>query len=257
MFTNSKHMKSDILFNSLLELGLKEFEAQLYCAILRLQKPTIKKLSEELGVERLTVYRGLDKLKQAGLFEGKVDYSRKLNLEPPSKVIDLLKQKQSMAKNLADSLTSLLPDLLSQYHQNQRQPKVRFFETRESFMSLLDESVNEAEGELYFLGSPQILNFVPEYMQIYIKNRQKKHIISNSISFRDPLLSRRGHKEEFRRLKWLPVNFNVPAAFLAYGNKVAIWNTALPKIIVIEDKIIFEFFKTIYEIIWQSDQTRT
>lgn len=248
-------MESDILYNSLLEVGLDELGAKIYIGLLKLKNPTITELARQFGVERLTIYRAIDKLEKTGLLDKKEDYSRNIKLESPSKVLAMLKRKQSVAKHLSDNLATFLPDLLAEYHQTGRQPKVRFYESRESFMALLDESVNEAEGELYFLGSPEILNFVPEYMQIYISNRKKKQIISHSISFRNPTLATHSHKEELRELKWLPAKFNVPAAYLAYGNKVAIWNTALPKIILIEDKVIFEFFKAIHSILWESDAT--
>lgn len=245
-------MESDILHNALIELGLDDLAANIYIAFLNLKNPTISEVAKKLSVERLTIYRGLERLENAGLVNQKTKNDRHVNLEPPSIVISLLRHKQSVAKNLSQRLSTLLPDLLANYHQNLRQPKVRVYEDKESFMTLLDESVTEADEELYFLGSPNVLNFVPDYMQVYIKNRVKKGIISKSISFQNPSLALRGHKEELRELKWLPPEYDVPAAFLAYGNKLAIWNTALPKIIVIEDKIIFDLFKAIFEILWSN-----
>lgn len=245
-------MTSDILYSSLRQLSLSEIEANLYVELLRAHKPTVSNLAQTLGVERLTIYRAMDALEKIGLIDRKTAQSRDFHVASPSKVVSLLRHKQAEAKNLGDDLTSLLPDLLSEYHQSRREPKVRFYETKESFMALLDEVVNEAQdGTIYVLGSADILGFAPEYMDIYISNRSKKKIVSKNLSFYNRDLTLRNHKNEYRQLKWLPKEFNAQATYIAYGHKVAIWNTANPKIIVIDDSVIFNFFKIIFEMLWE------
>ncbi len=245
-------MKSDILYTSLRELGLTEIESKLYIEMLHADEPTISGLAQLLGVERLTIYRALETLEQQTLIERQTGKKKPFHVGSPSKVISLLRHKQAQAKNLGDELTDILPDLLSEYHQSRREPKVRLYETKESFMALLDEVVNEAEDNIiYVLGSADILSFVPEYMDIYIQHRSKKKIISKNLSFYNRELMARNHKDEFRQLKWLPKEFDAQATYIAYGHKVAIWNTANPKIIVIDDSVIFKFFKIMFDMLWE------
>ena len=240
----------DLLLSSLLELGLTEFESNLYQALLKEDAPSVTPIAKQLNVERLTVYRGLRKLEELGLVSARASHSRLIPVEPPTKIISLLKQRQSTAYNLSDQLTALLPDLLNNYYQGTRQPKIRVFEGRESFISLLDELVNESDGVIYTVGSPSILAFVPDYMDTYIQNRRKKNILSKHMAFRSPWLAMRDQKKDLREVKWFPPEYKADAAFSIYGNKVAIWNTVMPKFVVIEDRIIRDLFKAVFDALW-------
>ncbi len=244
-------MKNNIILHALGELGLSNHEARLYLRLVLDSSPSITELANELGIERRTVYRALRRLTQLGLAQQGKRYSRVINVEPPSKVISLLRQRQTLLRDLGKSMTELLPDLLTEYHKGARQPRVRFYETPESFMALLDEIVDECNDNLYMVGSTTVLDVFPEYMETFIRRRARKGSYSLTISFQNPKLARRDHVKEFRKLKIVPAQFNADAAYMAWSNKVAIWNTSLPRIVVVEDKIIFSLFKTIFDMLWE------
>lgn len=245
-------MKQDILYNSLKELGLNDFEAELYITILKRKDPTITAVAAKLQVERLTVYRGLKNIEKAGLMGKKSGNSHQIPLAPPSQIVSLLKYKQKSVKNLADNLAEELPELLSDYYQTTYQPRIRVFETKEGFITFLDELVKEATDGVYTIGSPNLLAFMPEEMEIYIQNRRHRKLISKHLAFRSSVLAGRNQKEDLREVKWLPLGLSAEAAVLVYGNKVAIWNTLLPRIVLIEDKQMHDLFKIIFDLMWQS-----
>lgn len=242
--------QTDTLRQALKELGLNAFEIDLYLTLLKRKNPSVTEAAKRLEVERLTVYRGLKKLEDAGLVGKKSPGARQIPLEPPSQIINLLRYKQRSTKNLADNLTAVLPDMLSDYYQTRRVPRIRVFETKEGFVKFLDELVAEGKDGIYTVGSPNLLAFLPEEMEVYIANRRKHKIISKHLAFRSPVLAQRSQKEDLREVKWFPAGLNAEAAVLVYGHKVAIWNTLLPRIILIEDKIIHDLFKIVFDTLW-------
>ena len=241
---------TDTIRQALKELGLNVFETDLYLTLLKRKNPTVTEAAKRLEVERLTVYRGLKKLEDTGLLGKKSPGSRQIPLEPPSQIINLLRYKQRSTKNLADSLTTVLPDMLSDYYQTRRVPRIRVFETKEGFVKFLDELVAEGKDGIYTIGSPNLLAFMPEEMEVYIANRRKHKIRSFHLAFKSPVLAQRNQKDDLREVKWFPGGLDAQAAVLVYGNKVAIWNTLLPRIILVEDKIMHDLFKIIFDALW-------
>jgi len=179
------------------------------------------------------------------------DFSRQFEVEPPSTVLALLKTKNTKAKFLEQHLEKMIPELLADFGRIRPLSKVRFYETPESFVQVLEEFVTQSGGEIWCLGSPKILDFSPEVVEWYIQNRRKNNIISHSIMFENQTLRKRDQARDLRPIKWIPSQFNNDTAVIAYGNKTAIWNTVYPKIIVIEDTVICEFFKPIFSLIWE------
>ena len=248
-------MFSNILKEAFVDLGLDETDYLTYQFLLETKNPNVKAISENLKINRKKVYEILQNLKNLNLIQKENDFSRKFIVEPPTQILALLKARNAKSKHLEDTLEKMIPSLLEDFHKNNKTSKVRFFETKESFMQVLHELVFESGGEIWCLGSPKILDFAPEYMSWYIQNRKRNNVISNSIMFEDQLLRKRDHKADLRPIKWIPAKFNGSAAVLIYGNKIAIWNTVLPKIIVIEDQIIHETFKVIWQLLWEGLDT--
>ena len=61
---------------------------------------------------------------------------------------------------------------------------------------------------------------------------------------------KRDHDKELRNIKWIPIEYSGNAAYIIYGNRIAIWNVLSPRIVVIEDQVIVDFFKTVFELVW-------
>jgi len=244
-------MTTDILSKSLSELGLDELEINVYQFLLKTKSPTVSEIAKKLGTQRLKIYGTLQSLKTLGLVRKENDFKRNFEIEPPTKIVAMLKVRTAKTKSLTEDLEKKLPDLLEEFHRFSKISKVRFYETKESFIQVLDEFIYESGGQIWCIGSPKILELAPEYMDWYIQKRRQNKVVSNSIMFENESLRKRDNIYELRPLKWIPVKFSGDAAIIAYGNKTAIWNTTLPKIIVIEDEIICEFFKTIFDLLWQ------
>jgi sugar-specific transcriptional regulator TrmB len=243
---------SDVLLKSLITSGLSELAAQLYIYLSKAKEKDklIKNIAEKFQLSRVKIYDLLNELEDKNLLQKRQSYSRELVLNSPNQITSLLNQKEAEIKNLNHDLSRILPDLLYNFNSTQTKARVRYFDTKESFMLVLDEFVNESQGQIWTLGSPNVLDLVPGYMDIYIQNRQKKGVISNSIMFQSSTLAKRNHKQDLRPIKWFDSNVKGDAAYILYGSKIAIWNTLNPKIIVIEDRVIVEFFKTIWQVLW-------
>ncbi len=244
-------MSTSLLHRALAELGLSQVEQNLYILLTKLNKFSITAISKELAVERVTVYRLLDRLVTHGLVHASTTGKRKIYTpESPGKVVALLKKKQSAAKSLTDQLSQLLPELQFEFNQAHSRQKIKIYEQEEDYINLLHDFVAEANGFIYWIGSVDILRMLPLSSEEAIQFRINSKITSKWISFPNREFALRPHADERREVRWLPSDNPTEATIIAFGNKIAIWNTVFLKIIVLEDQLIFNLFRTIFDCLW-------
>lgn len=244
-------MTNDIIKNCLFELGFNSYDSELYLYLLKNPKYSITKLAKLLTVQRLTIYRSLAKLSDFGLIEEQNSLGKSLfRVGSPNILLGKIYDKKVKITRISNDLEKAIPELLDKYYENKKDSRVKIFEEKEGFFSVLKDILDCSEDEFYAFGSSEILNYFPEYSSFFTSQRIRKNIIAKNISFWESNLSRHDHNVELRVNKFLPKNYQAGGSFVIYGNKIAIWNTVLPKIIVIEDKIIYETFKVFWQLLW-------
>lgn len=245
----------DQLVKLLKELNITGNEARVYLACLELGPTTITKIARKAEVERATVYAILERLKDKGLVTISVKESdRHIQVESPDKLLILASHKKRAITEKEHQFKEILPDLLASVNQRGKQPKVRFYEDKEQFIQVFESILNEAKGEMYYLGNTDVLvkSVSWEYEKRWIERRVRKHIFLHFMVFRS-LLSQRHKKyddEEFRETRFLPKNMKFEASYLLWGNKIALWNPVVPLAIAIEDEIIVKMFKEMFLGMW-------
>jgi len=252
---------SDLLENALKQLGLTDFEANLYQLLIKSTDLNVAKLSEKLGVYRLKVYDGLNKLELLGLLKKDADFSRQIYLEPPSKIITQLKRKQNDLASLSQNLETYLPQLQNEYYSTRKNPIVKVYEGKTQFLSLFHQILEEMDqkDEFYALGEGQdIYGIVP--FEYYYENFALPRIakqISAKVLWKQPVISEvreliSKDKQEYRQSKILPKSFNAPGEVWITPNFIVNWTTVVPKAVVINDKTLVEFYKQTFETLWSS-----
>jgi sugar-specific transcriptional regulator TrmB len=248
-------MNTDILFNSLIELGLGKLEADLYLLLILGKETNITKLAQKLGVQRLRIYQALDSLEEFGLIQKRSKESKNIVLQSPSKIPALLQEKEYKFKRLSNDLNSIIPLLLKEYDSTLPHPSIKIYQGREQFILLMDQILEEEKEQIFHFGSNEhiVSLLTKDYADNWVDRRVGRKIGTREIIFRSNYIESRQEKDEdeLRQIKWIPAQFDATGSYLIFANKVALWNSLLPKMIVVEDAVIVNLLKTNFEIIWE------
>ncbi len=108
--------KGNILNSTLVQLGLSPLAIQVYETLIKFPESNVKNIADQIGVYRLKIYQALDELVNMELIVRGEVYSRQIKLNPPSKLMTLIRMKETEMNRAAEDLSKILPDLQSQYY---------------------------------------------------------------------------------------------------------------------------------------------
>ena len=128
-------------------LGFSENESKIYLALIELGVANVSAIAQKSDVKRTSCYVVLEGLVQKGLvnktqIKGKQQYIA----EAPEKLVNLSKQRQEM-------LNSVMPEFKSLFNLSETKPKIRFYEGRESYISICEDSLERSGDEILFIGN--------------------------------------------------------------------------------------------------------
>ena len=247
-------MQTDILYKSLLEIGLDSVSANVYLEILANQAITVTNLAKTLRTNRVKVYECLEILRNLGLMS-----KESLTIEPPSRVVAMLRHKEIQAKRLSDDLSEILPSYLNDYYSKSKVSKVKIYEGKNEFIKLQNQSVDELKvgGEiLIFSEGLEMYDVIdPYYYNIELSSRRKsKNKTARIIASydNDILVSKANRNEQLdRQVKILPKGFSSLGTIAIYDNRIINWNTVIPRAIMIEDEVMAGVYRDIFNFFWE------
>lgn len=247
------------LYTSLKELGLAESEANLYITSLALGPTTIAALAEHLNIPRPNVYKGIKGLEKHGLakFSERKRYTRTFVVEPPTVVLEKLRKKRETMADLDQTLVSVMPDLLGQYHQGETPTKVKIFEGREQYIRAFF-SVLEQSKDSYFLGSAtDAINLLSwEKENTWIREKVKRGIHSKALFLpsKEAEILKTKDEEHLRETRILKGAVPFVASFQVFANKAFIWQPKASLVLLIEDEYIVQMLKSIFDLLWEKGE---
>lgn len=248
-------VKSD-LYTSLKELGLTDSEANLYTTSLSLGPATIVSLADHLNIPRPNVYKVIAGLETYGLakFSERKKFARTFVVEPPTVVLQKLREKRTTVAHLDQSLVALMPDLLAQYHQGEAPTKVKIYQGQDQWMDLFFQILDETTDPISFFGSAdafiEMISWETE--QEWIKERVKRGIPINVLLVpgKDAQTLKETDESQMRTTRLFHGKTPFVTGFMLYANKVVIWQPRAPLAILIEDEYIVQMLKSIFETLW-------
>lgn len=246
------------LFKALEEIGLTESETNLYITSLTAGPVAVATLATQLNIPRPNVYKLIASLEDKGLtkFSERKKYSRTLTVEPPTIVLEKLRQKREEMKDLDQDLASSLPDLLALHHQGDTLTKIKVLSGKEQWMKLFFQILEEAKDEMQFCGSADaFIEFISwETEREWIKRRVEKKIHINVLLTPGKDMHSLKEEDEFemRTTKTLEVNKPFAPGFMLYANKVIIWQPKAPLALLIEDQYIVEMMRSLFDKLWST-----
>ena len=250
--------KGNILSNTLQKLGLSPLAIQVYETLVKLPDANIKQIADKIGVYRLKIYQALDELVEIGLIVRGEDYSRIIELSPPSKLMTIVRMRETEMNRTAEDLSKILPDLQSQYYSKGREPITKIYQGKKEFTQIFHQILEETKSGdemLIFSEGQDFYDIIDiEYFkENWLKPRVKKNVFVKILLRSDnPEIHYMvtNDKADLRQTKILPDSFKSLGAVWVCGNKILNWNTAMARVIVITDSTMAKFYKDLFEIVW-------
>jgi sugar-specific transcriptional regulator TrmB len=127
------------------ELGLDEYEASAYLALLEIGGSTVSRISESSEVPRGRIYGVLESLENKGLVRlVDEDPKRYEPVEPEKGLGSILNEREKEWKEKKQDIEQMIESLES---RNRPEP-VKVLKTKENYYSTITEMVEEAENEI-------------------------------------------------------------------------------------------------------------
>ncbi len=255
------HSKSEVkinIYTSLKELGLTESEADLYITSLSLGPSTIATLAEHLGIPRPNVYKVIVGLEKHGLakFSERKRYARTFVVEPPSMVLQKVRDKSETMTEMGQTLVSAMPDLLALYHQGETPTKIKIFGGREQYIGAFFSVLEESKDSLFLGSAKDAINLLSwEKEREWIKKKVKRGIHSKAIFLpsEEAETLKAQDKEHLRETRILKGATPFVTSFQVFANKAFIWQPKAALVILIEDEFIVEMLRSIFNVLWEKE----
>lgn len=250
-------MLPNVLFKSLLDLGVSEFDAKIYQYLLEKSTASVSQMAIDLSTNRVRIYDSFKKLQEMDLLDK--DANGVLNPASPSRILSKLRFKETQTRRLSTDLEEVIPDLLYQYHSQVRNPTVKIYEGKNNFIRLLTEIFYEMEksNEVLWIAEGDELYdiFGFEYFNIELgKKRMSKKVKAKVLANSANKL--RTDVSLNREVRFLPKDFQTPGTIMIYGSTIINWNTVIPKLIMIEDVVMAKVYTQIFDLLWQGAEKR-
>lgn len=245
-------MKEDLL---LVKLGLSKNEAKIYLALLKQGPTSIRKIAEATKINRGTTYEAIKNLITRGLVSFKVVGARsKYTAESPSKINQLIIEKQNELNSLKEDAEHLVPTLLAFSQSSAEAPKVRFYEDDEGIANILRDvlitAVKLDPKEYYVYSSRSLRQYLYRQFPNFTSQRIKSNIFVKVIAIGtgdDPvdLAERKLLKDSSEEIS---SSYNI-----IYGNKVALISVSkdlTPYGVVIEEMGVAAMQRLVFDRLW-------
>lgn len=254
----SQAQLQEFLLPTLEELGLTEYEKQLYLLSLTLGPAPVSEFAKRLGVSRPNVYKVILGLEKHGLaiFSEKIGHKRTFSVESPHVLIQRLREKREKLTRLDQDVFKVLPDLLALYQQGDRPTILKVFDTKETWIKAFFDTLSETSGEHLFFGNlERFLAMNPQEQARWVEERTERGIRGRLLAFpgTDARQKQRNDASELRETRLLNLQ-PFETSFQVFGKKAIVWQPLTPLAILIEDEYIVAMLKAIFEGFWASSK---
>ena len=236
------------LIDVLINLGLSDKEAKVYLACTERGTALVSDIAQAAGINRVTTYDILEKLKHRGL----VSYFTKKKTKYFSSIAPetLLEEFEKRTGDLRVSLPKF-KTLTGEINH----PRVRYFEGLEGIKAIYADTLTSKTEILNYSNSYEIRKKWPNYDEEYVSKRAQKKIHLRGISPKDKAGEQVKLEDEkyYREIRLIPANqFDFTNEINIYEDKVAIISFKGELIgMIIESIEIANSQRAIFNMCWQ------
>jgi len=237
-----KKQISENLKKALLQFNLTEKEILTYLTLLEQGNLSVLDISRNTGVNRVTIYSAIDKLKRKGLITESRKGKRKLFVaEDPASLAGILQEKKERIIEEENILqNSILPMLKAININEEKRPQIKFFEGADGINRIFDEYILKYQ-EAFDCGSyDTAIKAISKKFEIKYFSQIKKRKILFRMLLEDTSLNR-----EFAEIgkgvvhvKFLPEGIKSSADIVVFGPNVALISYDRLTATLVEDQSI-------------------
>lgn len=235
------------------QLGLHDKEIKVYLACLKLGPSPVRKISNEVGVNRGTTHDILRSLVKRGLVSYYHQHKHQYFIaEDPEKLSDIVEEEHQRILETKGRVFAIIPQLKSIYDNAQEKPIVKFYEGHAGAKIILQDVLdcckkNEVK-EYYVYSSSAIRSFIYKLYPNFSIDRVGSQIRVKVIS-----IGPGGEKRGLDERRWLTEKESVPAYTILYHNNIAMITIdpdGKPMGVIVKDKNIYEAQRLIFDFVW-------
>ncbi|RIL05037.1 MAG: hypothetical protein DCC75_12075 [Proteobacteria bacterium] len=238
------------LLNILQEVGLREKEALVYYAALRLGPSSVLALSRHSGVKRSTVYSILESLKDKRLIRREVRGIKEVfTAEGPQSLDFILEERRR-------TFLEALPQLSALHRLEGAESVIKFYEGLSAVKQIYLDFIRSVKiGDDYLVLADMALwhKLDPEFFDDFVEKRGKLNIrVRMILTHSKRALHRKGPgRRPNERTRILPAGTTLTTNLVIIPTKVLIHQLVPPIMgIVIENQNIIRMHREMYELIW-------
>jgi sugar-specific transcriptional regulator TrmB len=239
------------LLNWLLSTGLDEQRAKLYLTLLSLGQAQAKEIADATGLIRTSVYDNMRFLEERGYVSTIHQGKRKLYVPlHPKELYKKFGQQYSQLKDL-------LPDFLSVYAEQGKQPFVQLFSGPLAAREVYEDILRATKKEYHYFSAQQLTYQAVDaaYIKKWIERRVEKKIESYSLRVPqkdvvgDPIFN---DEAAYRRhIRYLPAYVDLRATVYIYENNIGVISTRREGTAFIISSADLAFsFRQIFQFLW-------
>jgi len=236
------------LIKTLTNIGLNDKEAKVYLSCVKIGTTPVSKIAEDSGLNRVTTYDILEKLKKKGLVS---HFTKKKTAYFTGVSPDILVDEFERRTN---DLRKTLPALKRLSGQTAH-PRVRYFEGLEGIKMIYADTLTSKTDILNYSNSHEIRIRWPNYDKEYVAKRAAKNIFLKEICPKDEEgeIVKNNDKKYHRKTKLIPKeHFDFTNEINIYDDKVSIVSYKDELIgMVIESAEICASQRAIFNLLWK------
>ena len=237
-------------------IGLSGRDRRVYEALLVEPQSSIRKVAEDTGINRGSVYESIKDLQSAGLVsyveKGKL---RKYTAADPEKLHEIVNEKRRELANSHSDIDNYVQSLASMTPTATQFRFASFYDGNEGVAAILRDVLGTCRTEKFdnycSISSPRISGYMYENFPHFTRERIKQGLSVRVLRQGVPL-RKLAEKAETR---YMTTHQDTGTYTLIYGSKVAILNidsTNQLHAIVIENKSVADSYRQLFEHAWES-----
>ncbi len=245
--------------HNLKKIGLTEGEIKVYGALLKIGESTKTLLAKEARIAPSNIYDITNRLIEKGIIS-KIEKNGIAHFKAanPNRLLDFVKQKESEIKKEEEIIHSLLPELISNYQNNNEKVNVEVFTgwngLKTVFEDLLDDCKKGDENYIFGANIGKNEERADEFFLKYSTARAKKGIITKII-FNEGVKNRKERINFFMKNKNYEIRFlkqSTPSEIMIYKEVVSIIIlNEQPLVIRIKSKEAADSFVQYFDNLWK------
>lgn len=232
----------------LIEFGIEEKEGKIYLAALEIGIGSVANIAKKARINRATTYYILERLKGKGLITESIQKKkRQFVAASPDKLGDLIERRRKM-------LDRILPMLRGLENNNEKKPKIEYFEGAEGMVQLWLDNLT-ADGEILTVAGPNtyILRHVPDYIEQRVKKKiMLKMIVPDTAEMRR---MKENDPSSLRLMKLVPRDlYPFKIHIDMYNDKVAIISFEEEIGLLIQSRDTTDTMRSFFQLAWNGIQ---